>query len=817
VLSGTAPAPNALVYRLPAGQPRGAKPFADGAGVPFKTNAQGYLQGRGALNIGDQLVALLPITGTNKYMVYATNATPTAAGLSAYTVAAPGVQTLTVSPARPLVLFNLSIALEWDARRDTQFLSQLQFDLRRASELLYDWTNGQAALGQITIYHDRQQWNDADIRVYASNRLRPNATQGGIVARDTTDPAAPQIVYQPGQVRIGAVWNRYGDSSGSLGEDWPRTLAHELGHYALYLDDNYLGLDNGLLVTVNTCTGTAMADPYRDDYSEFHRAADWLTGCQNTLANLSTRRADWATITTFYPWLNGTTINPGPSGLPLEVTDIRVIEPVTSTSTLDVPIFYLSQNGGIVQPGSSARAFLFQGNRITDLGRPTIDQVLARGARPGDRLCVYELSAPIPRLGCKKINPGEEQLALINKSDWQPEVIVSPTSSRRIAVQVKGAPAGLGFKARLYPVDLAAGPEIDLTGTAVYSGVFNLATPATEGYIHVWVNEAEPRREAVVDYTLGGSPARIRGRWAPATSADGQVVLFGNNLTFPAGEFFTLQAATTLPSPPSWGTVVGQGYWLSASARAPSLTSASVSFSYLGSEAPPGQEQWLKVYFWDGASWRPLKTDPDIYHNIASARSVGPGLYALMTSVEIPLAAGVNVVAYPIHTSRTVEEALASIAGDYTRVRGYDSAAQRWRVLGPNDELEFGKGYEITVSQAVTWLLKGDGITSGASAASANNYVSAAPAIYSGVVHGDASWTPAAGLPVVARVNGQPCGQGGTLADGERIIYGVAVAAEIGLPGCGAPGRVITFQVGSKVMQTTIGWNNERVWELGLQ
>jgi hypothetical protein len=70
---------------------------------------------------------------------------------------------------------------------------------------------------------------------------------------------------------------------------------------------------------------------------------------------------------------------------------------------------------------------------------------------------------------------------------------------------------------------------------------------------------------------------------------------------------------------------------------------------------------------------------------------------------------------------------------------------------------------------------------------------------------------------VVARVNGQPCGQGGTLADGERIIYGVAVAAEIGLPGCGAPGRVITFQVGSKVMQTTIGWNNERVWELGLQ
>ena len=42
---------------------------------------------------------------------------------------------------------------------------------------------------------------------------------------------------------MGAVWNRYGNAGSSLDEDWPRTLAHELGHYALFLDDNYLGLD----------------------------------------------------------------------------------------------------------------------------------------------------------------------------------------------------------------------------------------------------------------------------------------------------------------------------------------------------------------------------------------------------------------------------------------------------------------------------------------------------------------------------------------------------------------------------------------------
>jgi hypothetical protein len=33
------------------------------------------------------------------------------------------------------------------------------------------------------------------------------------------------------------------NSSPPLGEDWPRALAHEIGHYAFGLDDNYLGLD----------------------------------------------------------------------------------------------------------------------------------------------------------------------------------------------------------------------------------------------------------------------------------------------------------------------------------------------------------------------------------------------------------------------------------------------------------------------------------------------------------------------------------------------------------------------------------------------
>ena len=62
-----------------------------------------------------------------------------------------------------------------------------------------------------------------------------------------------------------------------------------MGHYALFLEDNYLGLDDaGLLVPVDSCPG-AMADPYRDDaaagYGEFHPNAGWLPACAQTLSN----------------------------------------------------------------------------------------------------------------------------------------------------------------------------------------------------------------------------------------------------------------------------------------------------------------------------------------------------------------------------------------------------------------------------------------------------------------------------------------------------------------------------------------------------
>jgi hypothetical protein len=841
VLSGTVPIANAVVYRLAEGQSIGGALLTDNAGRPYRTDALGYLEGRGTINIGDRLVAMLPISWTESYTIYVTSASPTALGLDAYTITQPGVQTLSVSPHNPLVLFNLDVSLEWDARNDEQFMSRLQFDLQRASEILYDWSNGQAALGQVDVYHDRENWLEAYIRIYASNRLRPSATQGGIVTDIITDPLTSDLTYEPGQIHIGAIWNRYGEPDGSLSEDWPRALAHEVGHYGFFLDDNYLGQnEEGLLVPIETCPG-AMSDPYRVDdasgYDEFHHGQDWGVDCVDTLANRSTGRWDWKTITTFYPDLDDVTTNTGPSGLPLAVTQIRVIEPDTPTTALEVPLFYLTQAGGHVQPGTRARAFLFQGDWLIDLGRPTLDQVNARGARPDDRLCVYEPSAG--RLGCETVEQGDEQLELSAVSDWQPNVIVSPVTSRTVVVTVADVPSGMSLYARLFPMNDPAPPAIQLTRTGeVYSGTVRLDEPALVAHVHVWVDKAgaEPRREIVTDYALGGNPGLMRGRRglmrgrrglmrgrrAPAVSADGQVILYGEALDFEDGEFYALQAATTVPSPPPWATVVGQAFWLATSADAPNLVGTSLSFNYLGTEVPQGEEDWLHVYYWNGAAWMQLPTQLDTYYNIASAPTQDEGLYALMSTIEIPLhGPGWNTFAYPVPGTRPVEEALEPIEGYFSVVYGYvvTDTLDPWKVFGPsapdwvNDlaQFKFGHGYWIHMTESITLPLKG-----GATATAATLPVP--PTTYYGAVGPGSTFTPAEGMTVTAWIAQNLCGQAEMIKVEGQIVYVMEVLADdFGkAAGCGAAGRTVHFKVGDEYLAPSAPWDNSRVQEVPL-
>jgi len=800
----------------------------------------------------------------SRYDLYYTSAAPVSTGLTAYTVAALGVQTLTVSSAHPLLLFNLDVSLEWDARQDTLFLNQLKFDLQHASELLYDATNGQAALGQVTLYHDKAHWDNAALQLHASNALIPNADVGGIVSEKTTrvvtaNPFAIPvqtlpytITYLPGATRMGTAWSRYGEAAGILGEDWPRALVHELGHYLFYLYDDYMGLDDaGNLIPVSTCGGSLMSNPY--EANEYRTAATWATECGATLSARRNGASDWETLVMAYPALQSSAMD-GPAALPLAVTQIREVPSDASVEPLSEFIYKLTDaNGASLQPGPRAQAFLYQENRLMELGHPEIDKVTARGARAGDRLCVYELDAQPPRWGCETLTPGDTTLALVARTDWQPEVRVTPWSSVTLALTVANVPAGQPVMACVYPASGAATTAVALVETAGgYTGTVTLAQPAYQASILVWINESDtetaPRREAVTGYAIGGSAAcppncssgggpglRLLPEEAacaapgenfrPAVAPDGQVLLYAD---FTATEgFYTLQKATRLPEPLPWATVVGAGYYILQTPDAPPLTgTASINFRYRRQDVPPGEESFLALYYWTGSTWTKLPTLRHPAYNEVTAPARGPGLYALMSSLEIPLpTAGWNLVSYPVQGTRAVTDALASVVGRYGLVYGYDAtdAADPWKVYTPpitetwmwvNDlhTLRFGQGYWISATQAITWELKG----ATANVARQSPTLITPPATYYGQVLTSAAFTPTAGASVTAYVDGQPCGQGRTLNVNGDIVYTLNVGYTPAVGLCGAPGELVTFQVGAIMMDTTTLWNNDQVWRLDL-
>ena len=191
----------------------------------------------------------------------------------------------------------------------------------------------------------------------------------------------------------------------------------------------------------------------------------------------------------------------------------------------------------------------------------------------------------------------------------------------------------------MYPVNDPAGADITLTEVAgEYDGQFDTEEPTLEGYVQVWVDEAEPRREGITNFTIGGSPGYQRGGGGyqhggggyqrgggtQAVSANGEAILFAEDLQFKKDEFLAIQTTSASSTPPPiWATLVGQVYRLVAS-NDDLLDDTSLSISYLERDVPPGEEAWLKMYHWNAEEeeWEPIEeTGHDSDHNFVSART----------------------------------------------------------------------------------------------------------------------------------------------------------------------------------------------------
>lgn len=104
---------------------------------------------------------------------------------------------------------------------------------------------------------------------------------------------------------------------------------------------------------------------------------------------------------------------------------------------------------------------------------------------------------------------------------------------------------------------------------------------------------------------------------------------------------------------------------------------------------------------------------------------------------------------------------------------------------------------------------------SAASALATGASLQSPPATYYGPVLAGPGFTPTAGMAMIARVNGNLCGQSETLEVSGQVVYTIDVLAEGpgGAAGCGALGRIVTFQVGPQVMACTAVWDDSRLWE----
>ncbi|GAB4191015.1 MAG: hypothetical protein OHK0022_04350 [Roseiflexaceae bacterium] len=171
-----------------------------------------------------------------------------------------------------LVLFNLLVALEW--LPDESYMNQLEWSFRRASDFLYDVTDGAMAFGQV-VFGGRELMDCADVQIMASSRLHPRSWVSGLHVAEKYTP-----------IRMGrGLWHRR--NLFVIPWDEPeayRTFIHEWAHYALGLRDQYLRQEDNLVVPegaiasssiMATLEGTSELVPHQSGDHRQRRSAEW--------------------------------------------------------------------------------------------------------------------------------------------------------------------------------------------------------------------------------------------------------------------------------------------------------------------------------------------------------------------------------------------------------------------------------------------------------------------------------------------------------------------------------------------------------------
>ncbi|MFZ1754716.1 MAG: hypothetical protein WBO46_19495 [Caldilineaceae bacterium] len=634
---------------------------------PATTDSQGYVYPRRRVSFGDSLWVAYPISTTTRSTLLYTSGAPRLVRALDFNHFANSEMSMTVGPAHPLLLHNLIVSTQWSMMGDAAYQNRLRSHIQKAANYLYDFTDGQMSLANIHVYQNYDKWDEADIRIYASNNLRPHAEIGGVSESDVTDPFIPSVSYYPGYTFMGRTWNRFNlpgeptDLGVDVSNDWPLALAHELGHYLLYLFDTYLAVTpDGEIVETKSCTGSAMGWVYEPSNTEFiFDNSHWDSACSATVANQTLKRNEWQTIMLWYSSLLApTAVNPGPTALLMPFTEVTIHPPSNPAVVLSNQTFDLAYQAGEAASGE-ARAFLIRGNRVIDQGKPAegTKSITLIGSQTSDRFCVFDVndftedsSEPRHQFGCEVLELGDNSLQMEKDDGWAPVIEISHATSRTLGISVtQEIGAGLSLRAVLYPEDTDTPTAILLAGSdGFYTGTFHSPVDATAAYVQVYVEETsietDPRRETIVDFGVGGTGAEGPAHWfggVPVISSDGKAEFARRtDIDLKRGEFIAVQSMAGTPRPPEGRQIVGQAYRLVALPRSLAEEGhVALRIRPPRTDARSSRETLPEVVvaFWNGANWKPIKSvnlDDLIDGRVAIAPTQGVGVYALLLEKE---------------------------------------------------------------------------------------------------------------------------------------------------------------------------------------
>ena len=638
-------------------------------------DASGYVDTTG-LALGQKLWARLKVDSTAGGVRYIT--LPAAVTIEAARFGFTRVpeMRLAVTAQKPLWVQNLEFSAQWFVQASPADAGALRSRIVKASDYLYSFTDGQFALGDVRVLQSYDGWDAAHVQLFANNVLQPKAIIGGIVMTETADfaPTVP-ITYAPGVVSIGSYWNRFGSPPNSvnvfegvaynevaLADDWPLALAHEFGHYLLYLFDTYTGVDGVAdLALTRLCTGTAMGDVYRPENQNFiFDPTHWNTKCNGTeaFARLNSR-TEWQTIEGWYPWaVAPTLVVAGPAAPPTPLTNVTFVAPTVTPAAAAASLFDLEYQDNESSSGE-ARAFLYQAGRVVEQGKPPKQSLTVQvtGAQVGDRICVYDINdhaeggeSTRHQFVCEQIAAGDDNLVMTKDTAWDPEVSVRQVGAQQVQLVVTTTvPANVQVGAQIFPEHQTALAPIVLPRSGnVFSATVTLTQPVPALYAQVFVEEEPPlpatRREIVADRGTGGGgafgPARAYGG-ALTVSSDGNASFEpDSDLNLLPGQSIAWQSMPGTPPLPFFKWISGQSYRLDA--FPPALASnGTVHITFdsafgMQAAASEGSGGGGAIHFWNGSAWLPLTTEVTTPAGVtdgkllASARSQGVGVYAVL-------------------------------------------------------------------------------------------------------------------------------------------------------------------------------------------